>query len=723
VPHRVGAVRVACAVVLLSLLPAGALAAPRGAEAGAIEVGSKDGIELRRFLRDLVSATGKSEAAQPAALRTVFKKHPSVYRWVIEGRDLDQLIAEAGLESFQPAVMGDHGTEAYVDQRIAGMTSGDAGMTAMVQSALGGQSAMAAMRRLPLKRLPPDQVNAAAEAIIDGIPDSHWQKLGRDVDGAVADFKLTRTGAVAMLNDPDSRIEMPDLPPRQAARMNGLIQEYFDSIAVQDKRAMLVAMLALHPKASVVEQLAAVLHSAGPVAQKLFQLLGRNARSPLVRQVMNELKSSVKPFPDHVARKVVARNLKIDVDKEFSEFTRVGSASVGQVYRARQRSTGRLVAIKVLRPGIHAKAAREIETLRGLASATFEADLVETMARKVGEELDLVVEARNVDRGKVYNRKHSGIEVPERIREFRPTRDVLVMSFAEGSGLDRPVAGDSPLARGKNLERRGRALVRLLQTVMEEGLSSGIVHADLHGGNIHGSDWERGELKVAPIDWGSMVELSLHERRGFAGLALGVAARSPRQVVAALDQITPMSAAKQREVQAAVTPILRKDNSIDRRLVEVLGKAIEQEVRIPDGVTGFARTQTFLLGQIADVNKELDEVDPHGRLQRFRAVEAAGWAGYRVGTRDLLLHLANKISARGHAPARVIPGVDRQPLIDGGGLAQAMKRSALDVPGSRSHLAGDAARLGKETVSGLLKRRPKLPFLRKKPAPKVRAAR
>jgi predicted unusual protein kinase regulating ubiquinone biosynthesis (AarF/ABC1/UbiB family) len=542
------------------------------------------------------------------------------------------------------------------------------------------------------------------------------------VNVAIGDFRLTRTSAVAMLNDPDSRIDLPDLPPKQAERMQGLIQQYFDNIAVEDKRAMLSALLALHPKATVVEQLAVVLHSAGPVAQKLFQLLGRNARSPMVRQVMNELKSSVKPFPDRVAKKIVGKNLGIDVDQEFSEFVRVGSASVGQVYRARQRSTGRLVAIKVLRPGIRERAAREIETLRGLTSATFESDLIDTMERKIGEELDLVVEARNLERGKVYNRAKGGIEVPERIRAFRPTRDVLVMSFAGGTGLDKPVAGGTPLARGKNLERRGRALVRLLQTVMEEGLTSGVVHADLHGGNIHASDWEGGEVKLAPIDWGSMVELSIHERRGFAGLALGVAAKSPRQVVAALHQITPMSAAQQRDVQDAVTPVLHKDNSIDRRLVEVLGKAIEHEVHIPDGVTGFARTQTFLLGQIADVNKELDEVDPHGRLQRFRAVSAAGWAGYRVGTRDLLLHVANKIASRGHPPGHVVAAADRQPLIDGGGLVGAVKRSALDATESHSHLA-HAARIGKQAANAIMKKRSRLPFGKRKAVPKTRATR
>ena len=706
--------RIACIAVLLSLAGVSAARADAG-----VEVGSRDGIELRHFLRDLIGASGKREAHQPAALKKVFKRHPAVYRWVIEGRDLDQLIAEAGLESFQPAVMGADGTEAFVDRQVARAAS-ENGLSGMVESALGGQSALAAMRALPLRQLPPDQVKVAADAIIDRVPDQHWHAMAKDVNTAIGDFKLTRTGAVAMLNEPDSGIDLPDLPPKQAQRMQGLIQDYFDNIALQDKRAMLSALLALHPKATVVEQLAVVLHSAGPVAQKLFQLLGRNARSPMVRQVMNELKSSVKPFPDHVAKKIVAKNLGIDVDQEFSEFVRVGSATTGQVYRVRERSSGRVYAIKVLRPGIRERAAREIVTLRGLATARFEADLVDTLERKIGEELDLQVEARNVERGKAYNRRDSGIAVPERIRHFKPTRDVLVMSFAEGTGLDKPVAGKTPLARGKNLVRRGRALVRLLQIVMEEGLGSGIVHADLHGGNLHEAEWTADDVRLTPIDWGSMVELSVHERRGFAGLALGVTARSPRQVVAALHEISPMSPGKQREMIEVVTPVLRRTNDVDRRLVEVLGKAIEHEVRIPDGVTGFARSQTFLLGQIADVNKELDEVDPHGRLQRFRAVEATAWAGYKLGTRELLSGAARQLAKRGRVPVALIPNANHTPLVDPGSLARAMGRSALDAPSSGSHLAGDAARLGKQAVRGFLRRRANKPIAAKKAVRRTR---
>jgi predicted unusual protein kinase regulating ubiquinone biosynthesis (AarF/ABC1/UbiB family) len=676
-------------VVLLSLFAVvGDAGADPGTQPAAVEVGSEDGVELRAFLRDLVAASGVPEAEQAPALRDVFKRHPAIHHWVIEGRDLDQLITEAGLESFKPAAMGDGGVEQILD------------------AALGAQSAMAVIRQLGVASLPRDQLDSAMAMGIDAVPDAHYHRLAHDVDDAVADFKLTRTGAVAMLTDPDSRIEIPDLPPQQAARLQGLIQQYFDSLPVEDKRAMLMASLALHPTASTNEQLAAVLHSAGPVAQKLFQLLGRNARSPMVREVMNELKSSVKPFPDAIAKQIVGQRLRVDVDQEFSEFVRIGSATTGQVYRARQRSTGRLMAIKVLRPGIQAKAGREIAALRGLASTKFETELVDTLERKIGEELDYVFEARNIDRGQSYNRRHSGVVVPERVRDFAPSRDVLVVSFAEGTGLDKPVEGKTPALRGRNLVRRGRALVRVLETVMEEGLSTGLVHADLHGGNLLESDWQRGEAKLALLDWGSVVELSLPQRRGFAGLGLGLAARSPRQVVAALDEITPMTPAKQREVLAAVTPLLRKPNTIDKRLSEVLARAIELEVAVPEGVTGFARTQTFLLGQIADINQELDQVDPHGRLERFEAASAAGWAGYRVGARDFLLHTANRISIRGHAPARLIPGVDRPPTVDIEGLAKAMARTALDAPGSGSHLAGDAARIGRKAVGRILRRRP-----------------
>ena len=177
-------------------------------------------------------------------------------------------------------------------------------------------------------------------------------------------------------------------------------------------------------------------------------------------------------------------------------------------------------------------------------------------------------------------------------------------------------------------------------------------------------------------------------------------------MVAALNDITPMSAAKQREVSEAVTPLLRKQNGIHKRLTEVLGKAIELDVAVPEGVTGFARTQAFLLGQIADLNQELDRVDPHRRLERFDAGAAVGWAGSRVGARDVLLGAANRISLGGFAPGRLIPGVDRPPTLDVEGLAKAMARSALDAPGAGSHLAGDAARIGKKALRRVFRRRP-----------------
>lgn len=688
-----------------------AAAAP-ATESREVEIGTRDGVAMRRFLHDLVAASGRPPAEQGAAMRKVFADHPKIVQWAVEGRDFDRLMIEAGLGPFQGAVTGGQPLRAYVDQTIARMAAGpvtrlDGGLGALVQSVVGRSSPLGLAQQLPRAAGVPqkDVVSALADGV-DRVPDGAWQDLARDIDASVAGFRLTQTDAVQMLNDPANRIELPDLPPKQAARMQTMIRDYFDHIAVQDKRAMLLATLALPPSATMTEQLGAVLHSAGPVAQKLFQLLGRNAKSPLVREVMNELKSQVRPFPDAEARAIVERKLGVKVAKVFDGFERVGSATTGQVYRARLRSTGQVVAIKVIRPGIREKAEREIAALRTMVKTPFEIEMVEILSRKVREELDLVIEGRNIDRGQVYARTHSAIAPPERVRQFPATDDVLVTTFIEGGvGLDKPIDESDVEHAGQALVRRGRALVGVARTVVEEGLTSGLVHADLHGGNLLLVSRPDGDV-VAPIDWGSVVDLSLAERRGFAALAMGAATRSSRQVIAALHEITPLTRTQRTALQRKIRPLLRGQDGLDARIINLLAAAIDREVRIPEGVTGFARTLSFLLGQVADVNLALDRVDPDGRLARFRAVEAAGWAGSRVGTRDVALGLLNRVSVFGHAPGRVLPGVEKAGMVDVASMSQVVWNLMLDGPAVAGELGSDAGGMAKRIVKRALPKKP-----------------
>ena len=69
-------------------------------------------------------------------------------------------------------------------------------------------------------------------------------------------------------------------------------------------------------------------------------------------------------------RRIIEDELGISVDETFSFFSTepVASASIGQVYRARLRSTGEEVALKVQRPKVLREVALDVYLLRRPAS-------------------------------------------------------------------------------------------------------------------------------------------------------------------------------------------------------------------------------------------------------------------------------------------------------------------------------------------------------------------
>lgn len=151
-----------------------------------------------------------------------------------------------------------------------------------------------------------------------------------------------------------------------------------------------------------------MLVSLGPVFIKIGQALSNRPDivGPIYVRELEKLQDNVKPYPDHIAIQIVKEELGRPADEIF-DFEGlpgpVASASLCQVYKARIRATGQLVAVKVQRPNIFRTAEADLAILRTGAgylqkSRRLRSDLkaiVDEFGETLWEELDFIHEGEN----------------------------------------------------------------------------------------------------------------------------------------------------------------------------------------------------------------------------------------------------------------------------------------------------------------------------------------
>ncbi|SDD91959.1 ubiquinone biosynthesis protein [Paracoccus isoporae] len=236
---------------------------------------------------------------------------------------------------------------------------------------------------------------------------------------------------------------------------------------------------------------------------------------------LSYLQDKLPPFPTDQARQMIEADLGRPVAGLFSEFSDpVAAASIAQVHRARLADGGRDVAVKVLRPGINAAFARDIDAfhfganmIEMLSPATRRLrprDVVAHFEGVVNGELDLRLEAASASLFAENTREDARFQVPAPQWNLC-SRRVLTSDWAEGIPLGNVAA---IRAAGHDTEALAE---RILQLFLSHALRDGFFHGDMHQGN----------LKVAPngdliaYDFGIMGEIDEYTRRIYAEILMG----------------------------------------------------------------------------------------------------------------------------------------------------------------------------------------------------------
>lgn len=272
------------------------------------------------------------------------------------------------------------------------------------------------------------------------------------------------------------------------------------------------------------EELAEDLKSMGPTYVKLGQLLSTrpDLLPPPFLDALATLQDDVEIVDYQEVETIFKEELGVRISKAFASFEKepLASASIGQVHRAVLHS-GKIVAVKVQRPGIRKRFIEDLDTLMSISEKleTYSEmgrnyaihSVIEELRYVLLKELDYTLEAQNLATLKKNLVEFEHMFIPSPILDYCSSK-VLTMEFVEGGKITKV----SPL---KRLDISFEPLVdELVKSYLKQIIVDGFAHADPHPGNVYLTP----ENKIALMDLGMVAKFSNEMQEIILKLMIGL---------------------------------------------------------------------------------------------------------------------------------------------------------------------------------------------------------
>ncbi|WP_333670917.1 AarF/UbiB family protein [Elioraea tepidiphila] len=232
------------------------------------------------------------------------------------------------------------------------------------------------------------------------------------------------------------------------------------------------------------QRLRLALERLGPTFIKLGQAL--SLRRDLLPEAwlaeLSRLQDRAMPFPGAEARPALEAALQRPVNQVFAEFDiePIAAASIAQVHRA-HLADGRVVIVKIRRPGIRTQIDRDMKALIGICRLALvlaprlhrirPLQILQEIRSHLRKETDFRLEAHNIRRFAEALRDWPAVYVPEVVDDLYGEA-VLVQQMSGGTGIGDPSL-DGP-----------RFAQLLLDVYLHQLFVVGLFHGDPHPGNL-----------------------------------------------------------------------------------------------------------------------------------------------------------------------------------------------------------------------------------------------
>jgi ubiquinone biosynthesis protein len=285
------------------------------------------------------------------------------------------------------------------------------------------------------------------------------------------------------------------------------------------------------------ERLARAVRALGPSYIKLGQFL--STRPDVVGESLADALSSLRDrlpaFSDAEAKAQIEAALGQPWNEVYATFgPPMAAASIAQVHQATIADSNgtRTVAVKILRPGIEKRFARDLDSFY-FAARTIErlspksrrlrpVAAIDTVAQGVMLELDLRLEAAAIAEMAENIARHgdTGFRVPA-VDWSRTARRVMTVEWIDGIPLT-----DLDALTAAGLDRSQLGLT-VLRSFLKHAIRDGFFHADMHQGNLF-ADPKDGA--IVAVDFGIVGRIGPNERRFLAEILYGFITKNYRRI-------------------------------------------------------------------------------------------------------------------------------------------------------------------------------------------------
>jgi ubiquinone biosynthesis protein len=284
------------------------------------------------------------------------------------------------------------------------------------------------------------------------------------------------------------------------------------------------------------QRIRCVLEELGPSFIKLGQLMSTRADifPPEYIEEFTKLQDQVPPVSFSDIKRVIEQELRRPLEEIFEEFTpkSMAAASVAQVHLAKLFS-GEDIAVKVIRPNIDKEIRKDIRLMYSLAKRAEKIseiarvigaiNLVKEFERVIFKELDMFIEAGNIEKFANNFKSDDEIYIPKVYWDYT-TKSVLTMEHIPGIKMDQV---DDISAHG--MDPKDIAMIGL-RSFSRQLMEFGLFHADPHSGNTI----VMFDGRVSLVDFGITGYLDDETMHQIAYLLLGYAEHNYEMVMDAL---------------------------------------------------------------------------------------------------------------------------------------------------------------------------------------------